>query len=266
MSHFVSILPRDPCYSFLMKWIALLVGVVAPLGQVLAKEKVDLYLMIGQSNMAGRAPLMAGDQGIMEGCLLLNDKRALEPAKNPLNRYSTIRKSINMQKMGPSYQFALEMKKNSKASWVGLVDNAKGGSSIKEWRKSGKFFKDAVARVNAALSSKDYDVELKGICWHQGESDSKDAHYVRKLEVLIGDFRSVFNRPTLPFVVGEINAKGDKQVEAFNNRLAAIKQKLKGVDVVSAKGLVSYDRWHFDNKSSKNLGMRYARSIQAIEK
>ena len=34
-----------------------------------------------------------------------------EPAKNPLNRYSTIRKGLGMQKMNPGYTFSKKMLK-----------------------------------------------------------------------------------------------------------------------------------------------------------
>ena len=59
---------------------------------------------------------------------------------------------------------------------------------------------------------------------------------MNKLQALIRDFRDAFNRPDLPFVVGEIHAKGDREVVAFNKRLAGIKQKVEEVEVVSASG------------------------------
>ena len=77
--------------------------------QINSKDNLHIYLLIGQSNMAGRSPFTEADSGIIERCFLLNDKDEWEPARNPLNRYSTIRKSLDMQKMNPGYMFAKEM-------------------------------------------------------------------------------------------------------------------------------------------------------------
>ncbi|OVE80648.1 hypothetical protein BVY04_05365 [bacterium M21] len=85
--------------SFLM-----LVGVAAG-----ADDTVDVYLLIGQSNMAGRAPITERKKGEMKNCLLLNNEDGWEPASNPLNRYSTIRKGLKMQRLGPGYMFAVKM-------------------------------------------------------------------------------------------------------------------------------------------------------------
>ena len=56
------------------------------------KDKLHIYLLIGQSNMAGRAKLEEGDDKPIARCFLLNGEDKWEKATNPLNRYSTIRK------------------------------------------------------------------------------------------------------------------------------------------------------------------------------
>ena len=53
----------------------------------------DVYLLIGQSNMAGRGTLLPTDTlQPLEGVWLLNAEGQPEPAVAPLNKYSTIRK------------------------------------------------------------------------------------------------------------------------------------------------------------------------------
>ena len=67
-----------------------------------AEEKPDLvFLLIGQSNMAGRAHLEDGDDAAIPGVFLLNADGKWEAARNPLNRYATDRKVISMQRIGP---------------------------------------------------------------------------------------------------------------------------------------------------------------------
>jgi len=65
------------------------------------KQPLDVYLLIGQSNMAGRAHYEKDEAGPIDRCYLLNEKDQWEPAKNPLNRHSTIRKDLKFQKLGP---------------------------------------------------------------------------------------------------------------------------------------------------------------------
>ena len=45
---------------------------------------MDIYLLIGQSNMAGRAPIEAEDEGVLERCFLFTKKNSA-----PLNIHST---------------------------------------------------------------------------------------------------------------------------------------------------------------------------------
>ena len=97
----------------------------------------DLYVCIGQSNMAGRATLTPEVMDTLQNVYLLNDKGNFEPAVNPLNRYSTVRKDLSMQRLGPAYGFAKEMTRKTKRP-LGLVVNARGGSSINSWLKGSK--------------------------------------------------------------------------------------------------------------------------------
>src|SRR5689334_5595211 len=47
------------------------------------KEKLDVYLLIGQSNMAGRAPIEEEDKAPVEHAYVLNGSDTWEPATNP---------------------------------------------------------------------------------------------------------------------------------------------------------------------------------------
>ena len=75
-------------------------------------QKLDIYLVIGQSNMAGRAEIRDEDSESLEGVYLFTgyDSSVWTLAKNPLNLYSTVRKKVEMQRLGPAYAFAKSMK------------------------------------------------------------------------------------------------------------------------------------------------------------
>ncbi len=220
------------------------------------KKKLHIYLLIGQSNMAGRAPFSEEDAGVIARCHLLNGQDLWEPAKNPLNQYSTIRKGLNKQKLNPGYSFSKAMLEKNQGISIGLVVNAKGGSSIKQWTKESKFYKDAVSRTKSALKTG----TLKGILWHQGESDSKDAQYLEKLELLIKNLRSEFDLPDLPFVAGQVN-----NVPLINEQIAKLPATVASTGFASSEGLKAMDRWHFDTKSMKLLGQRYAEEMLKLQ-
>ena len=127
------------------------------------KNALHIYLLIGQSNMAGRAPFSKDEAAVLPRCYLLDGKDTWEQARNPLNRYSTIRKGLGMQKMNPGYTFAKTLTAKDEAISIGLIVNAKGGSSIKQWTQESKFYKEAVRRTKIAQKTG----QLKGILWHQ---------------------------------------------------------------------------------------------------
>lgn len=220
------------------------------------KEKLHVYLLIGQSNMAGRAPFTDKEAAEIKKCYLLNGEDKWEPAKNPLNRYSTIRKGLGMQKMNPGYTFSRKMLKNNKGVSLGLVVNAKGGTSIKLWAKESKFYNEALRRAKIAMESG----VLKGILWHQGESDERDAKYLEKLKALVENLRKDLNAPNLPFVAGQVN-----KVKLINDQIAELPKNVEFTAFVSSDGLTAMDRWHFDAKSMKKLGERYADEMVKLQ-
>ena len=100
---------------------------------------------------------------------------------------------------------------------------------------------------------------LKGILWHQGESNANDPKYSEKLRSLVARFRKDLGAPTLPLVCGEVH--GDR---AVNKHLAALPEKVPHTGCASAKGLTVFDGVHFDTRSQITLGGWYAEQMRAI--
>jgi len=216
------------------------------------KQQLHIYLMIGQSNMAGRATVPDNAKAPVDRGFLLNAEDKWEPATNPLNRYSTIRKGLNMQRLSPAYAFATTMLEADKTASIGLVVNAKGGSSISQWKKGTRFYNDAIRRVKAAEKTG----VLKGIVWHQGESDAANPKYLEELKQLIADFRKDLGNAKLPFVAGQV-----KDVKPINDFVARLPQEVPHTGFASAEGLKTTDRWHFDTQGQLTLGRRYAAAM-----
>ncbi len=229
------------------------------------KDKLHIYLCIGQSNMAGRAPFTEEDAKPIDRCLLLNAEDQWEAAAIPLNKHSTIRKQIGMQKMNPSYMFAKTMLDADKDITIGLVVNAKGGTRIDQWEKGMEkhkpeepFYAQAIRRTKIAMQTG----TLKGIIWHQGEANRKDPKYIEKISQFIANLREDLGTPDLPFVCGQINMAEDQLI---NTLILELPKQVPHTGVVSAEGLVAMDAWHFDRPSMIELGTRYGNKMLEVQ-
>ncbi len=234
-------------------------------GKATPPADLDIYLCIGQSNMAGRGRLTPEVMDTLPNVYLLNDKGRFEPAVNPLNRYSSVRKGLSMQRLGPAYGFAKELSEKT-GKPIGLVVNARGGSSINSWLKGAKdgYYEKALARVREALKQ---GGTLRGILWHQGEADCSDPEaYKRKLVSMMESFRKDLDMPELPVIVGQISqwsgwTDRENGTAAFNKMIRKVKSFLPYSDWVSSKGLDCYkdeNDPHFGTKGQLLLGKRYA--------
>lgn len=225
---------------------------------------LDIYLCIGQSNMAGRGVLTPEVMDTLKNVYLLNDKGSFEPAVNPLNRYSTVRKDLSMQRLGPAYAFAKEMVQKVNRP-VGLVVNARGGSSINSWIKGSKdgYYEEALSRIRMALKQ---GGKLKAILWHQGEADCANPEtYKIKLRSLIENLREDLGMPNLFVIIGQISqwnwTKRPEGTVPFNQMISEVASFIPYSDWVSSEGLDCYKDEtdpHFGTEGQLLLGKRYA--------
>lgn len=228
--------------------------------------KLDLFLCIGQSNMAGYAPLdeSLGDMDELDNSYLLNSSNQFEQASNPLNRYSTVAATGSNVLLGPSYSFAKSINSRSDIP-VGLIVNARGGSSIENWTKGGTGSdKDTLyaPTMQRALEAKKWGT-FRGILWHQGEANKADAAaYPAKLQQLVADLRNDLDDPNLLFVAGQIGTFG-LNVTDFNNMIDTISKFVDHAACASSVGLTNIpgDNNHFDRASALTLGERYAQIV-----
>jgi len=229
-----------------------------------AQEEYDVYLCIGQSNMAGRGYLENSELGLaVEGVYLLNDKDEPVPAVHPFNQYSSIRKNITMQQMHLGCSFAIEMSKTSQRPIL-LVCNARGGTSITEWVKGTHYYAEAVRRTREAMK---YG-QLKGILWHQGCADASRRlnEYMDLLNTMVSDFRADLKIPDLPFVVGEI-PYWLSSAQKFNEMIRTVSSRIADTSYASAEGCgmrAEHSDPHFSKEGLNVLGIRYAVEMKKL--
>lgn len=276
--------------KYFITWCFLLTAITAGAQKLrpIVREKVlppnskngfHLYLLAGQSNMAGRGYPEAIDTMGNIRVLRLNKEGEWEIAKDPLHFDKPA------AGVGPGLQFGKIMANADNSVVIGLIPSAVGGSGIAYWKKGAFYpatqtnpYDDAIARTKKAMQSG----TLKGILWHQGEADSdqeKSSSYEDNLKSLINAFRADLAAPNVPFVAGELpdfqiykeDTTGKKTVNIYaiqvNNAIAHLKKTVKNYGFVSAKNTKHRgDHLHFDATSARIMGERYAKQMLKFRK
>jgi len=228
------------------------------------REKLHIYLLIGQSNMAGRAAIPAEDKGRIQGCFMLDRENRWLPATNPLNRYSTIISNTSNQRLNPGYMFAKTMRQNNPNVSIGLIGNARGATSIEKWMPGTRYYDQAIKRVKTARPSGVF----KGVLWHQGEGNYTDTDYHVKLKKLITQMRKDLGDKNMFFVAGGIcESSTSPGGQLINAQLAKLPGEVPFTGFAGSEGLDSFDgKWHFTPEDMKTLGRRYAEAMIELEK
>lgn len=268
--------------------LSAIVGPFGGTGTVLpySKENFHIYVLLGQSNMSGRAEIEMQDQTVLEHTYLLTTNNTWENATAPLNRYSTSEYwtpgGSTRPQLNPGYTFAKKIAETNPEIGIGLVSNARGGTSIDWWAKnyigpidgkdldgqpwqpgSPNLYARALERIREAQK---YGT-IKGILWHQGESNRSDAQYMTKLTQLINDLRADIGDPDLSFVAGQVfNGPGAYSTSSIiNETLADLPEVVANTDFVSSAGTTVKDvTTHFDSAGQRLLGYRYADKINRM--
>ncbi|XOV93519.1 MAG: sialate O-acetylesterase [Bacteroidota bacterium] len=248
-----------------MKYILALCSLALTLS--LQAQPTDLFLFFGQSNMAGRAAI-EGDTLLMNNVLILNSEGDFIPAKNPLNRYSTIRKDdYSMQRLGPAYAFSKTIAAHLKDT-IRIIVQARGGTPIEKFMKGSDwaYYESIVNRTKNALARYP-DSRLRAIIFHQGESNSGHPEgYIEKLSQVFADLRADLDVPNLPIFFGELGPWRDSYKE-MRRLMRKIPEEIPYTYLVSSKDLTNQDEAHFDHNSAIEFGKRYAeKCIEVVYK
>ncbi len=231
-------------------------------------QPVDLFLLIGQSNMAGRGVVEARDQVPIAGVFSFNKEKAWVPAVDPIHFDRPDRTGVGL---GRSFAATLIELKAAKS--VGLIPAAFGGSALQEWVPGTLHYTNAVERVKAALAGAGPGARLRGILWHQGEADANEEEravtYRIRFAKMIAALRKDLGAELVPVVVGQLGEfvleKAYTQLGKVNADLALIPLHVPLSGFVSSRGLKDKgDQLHFDAASLREFGRRYALAWLAI--
>ena len=223
---------------------------------------LQLFLLTGQSNMAGRGVIEAQDKEPIPRVYVFTKDLEWKPAVDPLHFDKP-----EIVGVGLARSFSRELAKANPSASIGLIPCAFGGTSLEEWKPGGKLYNDAVTRARAAMKSG----KLRGILWHQGEADSgKEENaksYRERWTKVIGSLREDLNAGNVPVVVGQL---GEFFTGAFartvDEQLAIIPLQVPRTAFVSSAGLkAKSDNVHFDSPSLREFGRRYAHAFLMLD-
>lgn len=237
---------------------------VAYVDQLPEAENLWIFLLTGQSNMAGRGFVEPQDTITNKRILTIDKTGQWIYAKEPLHFYEP-----KMTGLDCGLSFARHLLKEVPSNvTIAILPCAVGGSAIEQW------LNDDTHRGVPLLSNFKSKVAIakkqgtiKAILWHQGEGDANTERipkYFENLDKLTEQFRQIIGNESLPIILGQLGryaqpSKKRQQWKAINNIIRDYARKNAYIGVISSKGLNEKgDKVHFDGASQREMGKRFA--------
>lgn len=224
------------------------------------KDDFHIYMLMGQSNMAGFDVIRPEDRLTHPRVFSLNYHFEWELARHPLHMGGGT---------GLGLSFAMETANADDSITVGLVPCAVNGTQLSMWEKGGPLYHNAVRRAKLAMEKG----TMKGILWHQGESDSYGnmaRTYGDRFAQMISDFRNDLGDDKIPVVVGKLGLffeEEEHDAEIVNEFLENVHTQVPLSSCVSSDGLGhTGDYCHFNSESLCEFGVRYFTAMQELQK
>ena len=223
---------------------------------------IHSFLLIGQSNMAGR--------GILSEAIPV-DTTHIKILRN--GRWQKMFRPINPDRsfsgvsLAESFAEAYAKKYNVD---VGLICAADGGTKLEQWQVGGLLYENAVSQAKLALRTS----TIVGVLWHQGESDCAPEltkTYKERFEVIMNALRKDLGLDDVPFILGELGSflkdysEYTQNYVKMNEQLREIASANKLTGIASADGLTANtDNLHFNAKSLYEFGLRYFAEFERL--
>ncbi|GAB5405205.1 MAG: sulfatase-like hydrolase/transferase [Aureliella sp.] len=245
-------------------------------------EEYDVYLLAGQSNMDGRgriSELSEEQKGAIEDAIIFyrsvprssDGWQPLQPGFSVPPKYKG---DFPSPTFGPEIGFVRSIQKSKPGRNVAIIKGSKGGTSLRaDWKpgtkgdvaSQGPRYRDFVETIRMAtdqLRRRGDQFTIRGMLWHQGESDSRSSSetYGRRLNELIVRIREDVGVSELPIVVGEVFDNGKR--DSVRAVVQAVASQHPTVGLASSSGTSTWDPGtHFDANSQLLLGERFAAAM-----
>lgn len=236
--------------------------------------RMRLFILAGQSNMVGWAPIPEGEKTDPRIYVFGKDYRwrlADHPIENAADQVDMVSEN-RIAGFGPAMDFAFASLEHHPDIVIGLIPCAKNSSGIIQWQRDlsdQTLYGSCLKRVRAASPMG----EIAGILFFQGETDAADPiqypdpppqplDWSELFSVFITDFRHDLGEPDLPVVFAQIGATWSP--EAFPNwevvkaQQASIQLPVSAMIVTDDLPLL--DGLHFTTDSYRIIGRRFAKA------
>ena len=231
------------------------------------KENVWVFIMAGQSNMAGRGIVEPEDTVSDKRIFSINKDGQIIIAKEPLHFYEPERTGLDC---GLSFAKTLISKIPDSIS-VLIIPTAVGGSSISQWLgdsvfRNVKLFSNFLSKIEIGKQNG----IIKGILWHQGESDANEKNiplHKERLHLLFSKFRTEIGNNELPVLLGELGPFSNNPADfnLINKAIHDYAAEDKNSRVISTKDLKDKgDHLHFDSEGQRTMGKRFANAYLSM--
>ncbi|HRH94783.1 MAG TPA: sialate O-acetylesterase [Prosthecobacter sp.] len=241
-------------------------------------EELDLFLLIGQSNMKGRGVMPDEPKRDPRIVMMHLKDDSWYLARHPLHLTGDAKTFAGHDNagVGSGLAFAETLIAQNPKLAVGLIPCAVGGSPIQSWQKGAKLYDEALRRAKLALqAAAPVKGRIRGALWLQGEANANPeglAVHEGKLLKLVDDLRADLGEPDLPFIACTIGEMGDADKlagkAAMNKILLDLPSKRSHTACVDARDLKTHigDNVHFDTAAQNEIGKRFAEKYSALTK
>lgn len=242
-----------------------------------------IYLAFGQSNMEGQANIESQDKTVDKRFQVLWTTNETNCGKK-LGKWSDAVPPLAScsSKLGPADYFGRTMvEKTDSQIRVGIVDVAVAGCSIQLFdspvsqsymNQQAGWFKQRVEayggkpyeRLIEMAKKAQEDGVIKGIIFHQGETDAGDGQWPSKVKKVYDNIiKDLGLGNDVPFLAGEVLRSGSSK--GANNNIAKLPQQSKNFYVISSEGfnqaLGDGQNVHFTSQEYRDFGKRYAEKM-----
>ena len=218
---------------------------------------MDIFLLMGQSNMAGRG-LLEDVEPIRHERIRVFQDGCWTIAEEPLHH------DRPTAGIGLAMSFARTVLDANPDTDIGLVPRAVGSTPLERWMPGADLYEGAMAAAREAAR----DGTIKAVLWHQGEHDSKSeadaSSYVQRFSGMVATLREQLDAPSMPVIVGELGGYLSERPDfphyrIVNAELRKVPDAVPGSAFVNAEGLTDKgDSLHYDARSLRIFGERYA--------
>lgn len=234
--------------------------------------KIQLFILAGQSNIVGWAPIPEGEKTDPRIYVFGKDYRwrlAGHPIEDASNQVDVVSEN-RIAGFGPAMDFAFASLERHPELLIGLIPCAKNSSGIIQWQRDlsdQTLYGSCLKRVRAASPMG----EIAGILFFQGETDAVDpiqypdppphpSEWSELFTAFITDLRNDLNQPDLPVVFAQIGTNWAP--EAYPNWDFLMEQQaslqLPVSAMITTADLPLLDGIHFTTDSYRIIGRRFA--------